>query len=114
VGRVVAALAERRGGDVSVGYGSGCDPRVPAAVAAARERLERAGSGGRVVVASYLLAPGYFHDRLAEAGADAVTDPLGAHRRVVQIVLDRHLEAVTAASASLPRFPVHRLPAPVR
>lgn len=114
VGRVVAAIAERRGGDVSVGYGSGCDPRVPAAVAAARERLGRAGSRRRVVVASYLLAPGYFHDRLAEAGADAVTAPLGADRRVVQIVLDRHLEALTAASSSVASSPVHRLPAPVR
>lgn len=97
VGRVVAGLAERRGGDVSVGYGSGCDPRVPVAVAAARERLARSGRGGRVVVASYLLAPGFFHDRLAEAGADVVTAPLGADPRVVQVVLDRHLQALPAA-----------------
>lgn len=94
VERVVAELASRRGGDVTVGYGSGCDPRVPAAVAAARERVERAGRGGRVVVASYLLAPGFFHDRLLASGADVVTAPLGADRRVVQIVLDRHLEQV--------------------
>ena len=49
--------------------------------------------GGRVVVASYLLAPGYFHDRVLEAGADVVTDPLAPDDRLVQIVLDRYDEA---------------------
>ncbi len=100
VERVAEALRDRRGGDVAVGYGSGCDPRVPVAVAAARERLARRGGGGRVVVASYLLAPGFFHDRLATAGADTVTAPLGADPRVVQVVLDRHLEALGAVVRS--------------
>lgn len=85
VEQVVAGLAARRSGRVAVGYGSGCDPRVPVAVAAARE----AAPGTRVVVASYLLAPGFFHDRLLESGADLVTTPLGPDARLTQVVLDR-------------------------
>ena len=32
--------------------------------------------GRRIVAASYLLAPGHFHDRVLACGADDVTDPL--------------------------------------
>jgi hypothetical protein len=41
-------------------------------------------------VASYLLAPGYFYDRVMEAGADVVAAPLAPDERLVQIVLDRY------------------------
>ena len=44
-------------------------------------------------MASYLLAPGYFHDRVLEAGADVVTAPLAPDDRLVEIVLDRYDEA---------------------
>ncbi|HEX7806980.1 MAG TPA: sirohydrochlorin chelatase, partial [Cellulomonas sp.] len=47
-------------------------------------------SAGRVVIASYLLAPGYFHDRVLEAGADVVSAPLAPDDRIVAIVLDRY------------------------
>jgi sirohydrochlorin ferrochelatase len=75
------------GGGVVVGYGAGASPRVPEAVAAARS------SGRRVVVASYLLAPGYFLDRVREAGADVVTAPLAPDERLAELVLRRYDEA---------------------
>lgn len=72
-------------GPVTIGYGSAARPRVPEAVAAAR-----AAGARRVVLATYLLAPGWFHDRLAEAGADAVAAPLAPDVRVLDVVLDRY------------------------
>lgn len=93
VERVVAELAARRTGPVTVGYGSASLPRVPEAVAAAR-----AAGAGRVVVASYLLAPGFFHDRLQQAGADVVTAPLGPDPRLARIALERWAHALQAAS----------------
>ena len=90
VGQTVEALrAAWRGGPVTVGYGSASLPRVPDAVAEAR----RAGAR-RVVVASYLLAPGFFRDKVTAAGADVVTGPLAPDRRLVEIVLDRYAAAV--------------------
>ncbi|MFI7153274.1 sirohydrochlorin chelatase [Nonomuraea sp. NPDC050022] len=55
------------------------------------EAVERLGSGpaSRLAVASYLLAPGFFHDRLAEAGADLVSEPLGADPAVVELIWHR-------------------------
>ena len=78
-------------GSVTTGYGSAASPKVPDAVAAAR----RAGAR-RVVLASYLLAPGHFHDKLAGAGADAVTAPLLPDDRIATVLLDRY-DAATRA-----------------
>jgi sirohydrochlorin ferrochelatase len=54
-------------------------------------------SGRRVVVASYLMAPGYFYDRLTMCGADVVTrhllDGSVADPDMVSLVLDRYAEA---------------------
>jgi len=87
---VAAGLADLVPNPVTIGYGAGAHPRVPVAVKAARQGLR---PGGRVVVASYLLAPGYFHDRVLEAGADVVSAPLAEPERtdprLVAIVLDR-------------------------
>lgn len=80
-------------GPVTVGYGSASLPRIADAV----EQARRAGAA-RVVAASYLLAPGFFHDRVSAAGADVVTAPLAPDPRLVEIVLDRYAEA----SALLP------------
>src|SRR4051812_6751987 len=80
-------------GPVTTGYGSAARPAVPDAVAAAR----RAGAD-RVLVAAYLLAPGHFADKLAGAGADAVTAPLLPDERVAEILLDRYDAAVVAGS----------------
>jgi sirohydrochlorin ferrochelatase len=85
---VARALADFHRGPVSVGYGSAAEPTVPDAVVAAR-----AAGAPRVVVASYLLAPGHFHDRIAESGADVVTAPLAPDRRLVDLVLDRYTAA---------------------
>ncbi|MEO3814825.1 CbiX/SirB N-terminal domain-containing protein [Sphaerisporangium sp. B11E5] len=55
-------------------------------------RLRR-GPAPRVAVASYLLAPGHFHDRMAECGADLVTRPLGVEEEMAALVWHRHDEA---------------------
>ena len=52
-------LAAERGAPVAVGYAAAGQPTVQAAVADLRAQ-----TGGAVAVASYLLAPGHFHDRL--------------------------------------------------
>ena len=76
---------------------------VPAFASAARPAPEEAvtallrGGARRVVVASYLLAPGLFADRVAAAalaaGAAAVSAPLGAAPEVADVLLDRYTEA---------------------
>ncbi len=45
------------------------------------------------VVASYLLAPGVFHDKLTASGARVVSAPLGAHPALADVVLNRYEEA---------------------
>lgn len=80
---VRADLARLRGGTVLAGYGAGSAPTVAEAVARLRA------SHDRVAVASYLLAPGLFHDRLQAAGADVVTAPLLPDEAVADIILDR-------------------------
>jgi hypothetical protein len=64
---------------------------VPDAVAAARAE----NPGARVVVASYLLAPGFFADLAAKAGGDVTTAPLlvadePAPAELVDVVVDRY------------------------
>jgi len=59
----------------------------------------RRGGAERVVVASYLLAPGHFHDKLADSGADAVTAPLLPDGRIAAVLLDRYDGARTAVPA---------------
>jgi sirohydrochlorin ferrochelatase len=104
VDQVAAAVRERWTGPVVVGHGASAHPSVAEAVAQARGLTT-----GRVVVAAYLLAPGFFHDRLAGAGADAVTGPLAVDAsgaidpRLVEVVLDRYDAAV-----------LERAPAPTR
>jgi sirohydrochlorin ferrochelatase len=83
---------------VTVGYGAGSTPRVPDAVAAARATGAR-----RVVIASYLLAPGFFHDRVLEAGADVVSAPLAPDDRIVAIVLDRYASAAATLGGDAQR-----------
>ncbi len=72
---------------VTAAFGSAAEPDVRTAVAAARP--------GRVAIAPYLLAPGFFADRLAEAGADLLAAPLGAHPAVVALARRRFEEAST-------------------
>ena len=46
-------------------------------------------SHGRVIVASYLLAPGLFHTRMVTSGADVVSAPIGAHDAMARLILRR-------------------------
>ncbi|MFD4421640.1 sirohydrochlorin chelatase [Agromyces sp. NPDC058484] len=98
-GRLAAASAR----EVTVGFLSAAEPALPGAVDAARRA---AGSGAprspRVVLANFLLAPGYFDDLARRAGADVTARPLlvpgePAPPELVEIVLDRY----AAASARL-------------
>jgi len=81
-------------------YASAAGPSPARAVAA----LRAAAAPGPVVVATYLLAPGYFADKIrraaTEAGASAVSGVLGAAPEVADVVLARYREAVGFASAS--------------
>ena len=78
-------------------YASAASPTPGQAVAA----LLRDGAP-RVVVATYLLAPGLFADRIRDesltAGAAAVSAPLGAAPEVADVLLQRYAEARTAAT----------------
>jgi sirohydrochlorin ferrochelatase len=87
-------------GPVTVGYGASAAPGVPDAVAAAR-----AAGAARVVVASYLLAPGHFHSALARAGADVVTRPLGPHPLLARVALDRYDAQVALCAVTEPDEP---------
>ena len=101
-------LAERLGRPVAVGYIANATPRVHEVVATAR--AER--PGRRVVVASYLLAPGFFADLAARAGGDVTTAPLlvaheDAPTELVEVVVERYRTAgrtgtVTGAGAPRP------------
>jgi sirohydrochlorin ferrochelatase len=71
--------------EVLPAYAASGQPTVAEAVADLRRR-----TGGPVAIASYLLAPGHFHDSLANAGADWVTEPLGAHPAVAALIIDRY------------------------
>ena len=79
-----ATLLAGRVGEVRLGYVATGSPRVGDMVS----RLRAAGRR-RIFIASYLLAPGLFHDRLADIGATAVAAPLGVHPGVVDLVVDR-------------------------
>jgi sirohydrochlorin ferrochelatase len=97
--RQVAAQWQERGGWRAVigAYASAAAPTVPEAVAALR------GVPGvrRVLVATYLLAPGRFADQIRasalEAGADAVTPALGALPEVADVILERYTATLPAA-----------------
>lgn len=84
VRRAANLLGAMIGERIPVGYVATANPRIADVVAETRAR-----TGRRVFVASYLLAHGLFHDRLFAIGADGVSAPLGADRRVVDLVVRR-------------------------
>ncbi|UVJ38704.1 sirohydrochlorin chelatase [Arthrobacter sp. CJ23] len=83
-------LAELLPNKVRVAYGASAEPNVPDGVAALRAELAEDGGTGRVLVSSYLLATGYFHDQLFKAGADIVTAPLLPSMVLAEIALERY------------------------
>ena len=95
---VAHQLSARLGRPVHVGYGAACAPRLDDLVA----RLREEDPGRRIVAASYLLAPGHFHDRVLASGADDVTVPLlddgPPDRRLVELVVRRYLDRWLAAA----------------
>lgn len=78
-------LAEHLGVAVRVAYVAAGEPRLA--------DVEPA------VVASYLLAPGTFHDAVRACGAGVVSDPIGAHEAVAEVVLCRYDAQVPGRTA---------------
>jgi sirohydrochlorin ferrochelatase len=96
--RTAAGLLSRRlGRPVPFGFVAAGGPSLADVVAE-----QRAGGAGRVLVASYLLAPGFFHGRMLDAGADHVSDPIGAHDALARLVLRRFDEARACAAEAVP------------
>ncbi|QTX06346.1 cobalamin biosynthesis protein CbiX [Agromyces archimandritae] len=90
-------LGARLGRPVTVGFIAAAIPRLPDAI----EMLRAVHPGHRILVASYLLAPGTFYDQVAASGADLVAAPLllpgePAAAALVDLVLDRYDEASAA------------------
>ena len=102
--RVVAErLSLAAGRDVALGFLSAARPRLACAVTI--ERIQQ--PGRRVVVSSYLLAPGFFQRLVEKAGADVVTAPLllptePASPLLVAVVTDRYRNALTPALTPTP------------
>lgn len=88
VDRAAARLAMRLGREVMVGHLGGTGRRIGDVITEART------SGRRVVVATYLLAPGHFADLLHGCDADVVSAPLldaePPDPRLVHLVVDRY------------------------
>jgi sirohydrochlorin ferrochelatase len=98
----VAALAARwqaagRWRRVVPAYASAASPSPAEAVRALGPRHQ-------VAVATYLLAPGYFADKIEtqalEAGAVAVSAPLGAIPEVANVIIDRYEATLDRASVT--------------
>lgn len=89
VTEMAALLGDRLGRPVTTGFAAGAGTRIDAAVSRARED-----GASRVVVASYVLAPGYFADVIARSGADAATSPLAPDERIAAIISERYRRAV--------------------
>jgi sirohydrochlorin ferrochelatase len=89
VARAARLLAGYVGTRVRIGYAATATPRIDEMVARA---------GGRVAVASWLLAPGLFHRAAAASGAAVVADPIGAHPAVADLVVARYREALRSAA----------------
>ena len=81
-------LSARLGRTVTVGFISAASPRLAEAVDTVRLR------GGRVIVSTYLLAPGYFNDLAHATAADIAAAPLltaddAPPVELVELVLER-------------------------
>ncbi|HEX4225143.1 MAG TPA: sirohydrochlorin chelatase [Pseudonocardiaceae bacterium] len=98
VRRAALRLAARLDTEVHIGYCATARPSLPQAIAGAR--------GGRVAVASWLLAPGLFHRAAVAAGADLVADPIGAHPSVVDLIANRYRATCAAPRTGSRPMPV--------
>jgi sirohydrochlorin ferrochelatase len=83
-----AMLATELDVPVTAAFAASGQPGVADAVRDLRDL-----TGGPIALASYLLAPGQFHDRLAQSGADWVTAPLADHPAIAALIIDRYRTA---------------------
>ncbi len=106
LGEVRAAAAELSGlvrRPVVPAFLTAAEPSVPAAVAG----LRTAGHS-TVAVATYLLAPGVFAERLHSVGADVISAPIGVHPLVVDAVITA-FAAASGEQLDLPDAPAQDL-----
>ncbi|BBX07685.1 sirohydrochlorin chelatase [Mycolicibacterium aichiense] len=100
-----AALLGGLVGEVHLGFVATGAPTVADLVARIRA------AGRRVFIASYLLAGGVFHTRLAGCGAHGVTDPLGAHPELVALLARRFaltpIPAFSPGGGTIDRCPLN-------
>ncbi|MDT0303756.1 sirohydrochlorin chelatase [Streptomonospora wellingtoniae] len=94
VAHAARRLSRRLDAPVEVGYVATAPPSAAEAVRRLRARGHR-----RVALASWLLAPGLFHQRLAAAGADTVAEPLCPDAGVAAAVAARYRRAAVRAAA---------------
>lgn len=91
-------LARRLGRPVETGFVSAAEPTAQEAVAAVQAR-----TGRPVTAASFLLAPGQFHDRAAASGAERISAALleedGVAEEILEIVLQRWREGLRLLGA---------------
>lgn len=101
--RAARLLGRAWGAPVRVGHVGGSGTPIREVVS------EVAQPGRRIVVASYLMAPGFFHRQLSACGADVVTRPLLDGVQVapplVSLVLDRFAEAAARLDWSAGSLP---------
>ncbi|WP_326639932.1 sirohydrochlorin chelatase [Nonomuraea fuscirosea] len=96
-------LAVRLARPVTAAFASAGTPTIEEAI----ERL-RSTPAARIAIASYVLAPGFFHDRLASSGAELVSDPLGADPDVAALIWRRYDEALRRNHTAPTPRPTHR------
>lgn len=94
--RKAAALLAELVGPVELGFVATGVPAVADII-----RRIRTSGRGRVFIASYLLASGFFHTKLGGCGADAVAEPLGAHPDLIGLLVRRFNEAAGARKGRL-------------
>lgn len=78
-------LADQLGAPVVAAFAASGRPTIREAVSELRAR-----TGGPVAVATYLIAPGQFHDGLSQSGANWVTKPIGDHPALAGLIIDRY------------------------
>lgn len=97
---VARDLSAAIGQIVPLGYVGGTGRPLDEVVADARA----GGCDRRVVVSSLLMAPGFFHDRIARADVDVVARPLlddgPVDPRLVDVVVQRYADAVAQGAWS--------------
>jgi sirohydrochlorin ferrochelatase len=91
--QTASLLSARINRPVDVGYVSGAGEHVASVLAR---------TPGRVAVATYLLAPGFFADRIHRlSGHRPVSPPLGADPRIATLALHRYQSAVRTSAVAV-------------